>query len=128
MYPLSDFPGLLDPGTAAVPPDYGTCMAGRGYDVGPNRIDFLFAPRFDRDEAPVDGRPAGPAWIREVAEAKAIHAADADCRRPAYEAAIRLVAPRLDDWEAAHREELDQVRAAWRRQVEVAAALDKPGS
>ena len=126
VHPLSDFPGLLDPGIAAVPPDYGTCMARRGHQVGPERLDFLFAPRYDRADAPADGERPGPAWTRGVAAAEAVLAADAECRRPAYEAAIRLVAARLDDWEAEHREQLAEIRAAWRLQVRKAAALDRP--
>ena len=101
---------------------YDDCMTGRhGYIVGVDRSDFLFGPTFKLKDPPVDGAPAGPAWHRAVAESKAVFAADAQCRRPAYVAAMRLVADGLDAWQARHRAELLTIRRAW-HQREVAAA------
>ena len=102
---------------------YRPCMRRRyGHDVA-DRSDFLFRPRIDRSDAPLPGRPATAAWHRGVAEIEAAFAADADCRRPAYDIAMALVAQRLDGWEKQHRTELDGIRAAWRQRVAAAARL-----
>ena len=62
-------------------------------------------------------------WRRAVAGLERKFAADADCRRPAYEAAMRMVADRLDGWERKHRAEIAAVRADWHRRVDDAARL-----
>ncbi|HEX8345413.1 MAG TPA: hypothetical protein VF657_11875 [Actinoplanes sp.] len=58
-----------------------------------------------------------------MAAMQAVFAADADCRRPAYELAMRQVADGLDAFERHHRVQLDTVRAAWRQRVAEAAEL-----
>ena len=128
-YELADsLANVIGPGSAeltAAMDGYRPCMRQRyGHDVT-DRSDFLFRPRIDRRDAPVDGRPAPAAWTRGVAEIEAAFAADADCRRPAYEIAMGLVAQRLDGWEQQHRAELDAVRAAWRQRVAQAARLPR---
>jgi hypothetical protein len=122
VYRLSTFPGLLDPvqrdpAVVAAMRPYRGCMKQRyGYDVT-ERTDFLFAPRISHQDAPIGGRPPAPAWTRGVKQIRAAFAADVDCRLPAYRIAMRLLAPRLDDWERQHRSELDTVRAAWQQRV-----------
>jgi hypothetical protein len=127
-YELLHFDGLIGPPsgelTAAVD-TYRPCMKTRyGYDVD-DRSDFLFRPRIDRSDAPVDGRPANAAWTRGLAEIDAAFTADADCRRPAYVLAMQRLATVLDDWEREHRAELDAIRAAWRQRVADAAHLPR---
>ena len=101
---------------------YNTCMKDRhGYLVGEDRSDFLFAPNARLNDPPVDGVPAGPAWHRALTELKAVFAADVDCRRPAYVAAMRIVANRLDAWQSRHRTELLSIRHAWHQRVDAAA-------
>ncbi|MBB2947034.1 hypothetical protein FB565_006802 [Actinoplanes lutulentus] len=98
---------------------YDDCMRSRhGYDVGDDRSDFLFAWRFE-------GVPDSPEWRRGLAEMKAIFAADVDCRRPAYTAAMRLVDQRLDAWKEKHRSELLAIRREWRNRVAAAAKLPR---
>lgn len=125
-YELAHFDALVGRPSGALAVAYAAyrpCMKNRyGHDVG-DRSDFLFRPRIDRTDAPVDGRPAGAAWTRGVAEIDAVFAADADCRRPAYVLAMRRLAAALDDWEREHRAELDAIRAAWRQRVADAARL-----
>jgi hypothetical protein len=58
-----------------------------------------------------------------VARIQTVFAADADCRRPSYDMAMRQVADGLDAFEQRHRGQLDTVRAAWRQRVEDAAGL-----
>ena len=122
---LAGFPGLSyhRPAVQAAMRGYPKCMRDRyGYQVT-DRSDFLFRPRFSRDDAPIPGRPATPAWTRGVAEMRAAFAADADCRRPAYELEMRYVADGLDAWEAGHRAEIDALRAVWRQRVADARVL-----
>jgi hypothetical protein len=96
---------------------YDGCMKGRhGYVVGDDRSDFLFAWR-------LKGTPDSPEWRRGLAEMKAIFAADVDCRRPAYIAAMRLVDQRLGAWAKEHRSELLAIRREWRDRVTAAARL-----
>ncbi|MBW6433807.1 hypothetical protein KZ829_08665 [Actinoplanes hulinensis] len=112
---LSGFAELVtivsrDPGVRDGMRHYPKCMKQRyGYDVPGERTDLLFAPRLDP--------PPNPGWDQAVAEIAAIHAADADCRRPAYDIAVRIVGEHLDGWEKRHRSELDAIRAAWRQRV-----------
>ncbi len=104
---------------------YRSCMKQRyGHDVA-DRSDFLFRPRIDRADAPVDGRPANAAWTRGVAGIEAAFAADADCRRPVYRIAMQHVAHGLDGWEQRHRADLDRIRAEWRQRVADAARLPR---
>jgi hypothetical protein len=56
---------------------------------------------------------------------KAVFAADVDCRRPAYIAAMQLVDQRLDAWVAKHRAELLAIRREWRSRVAAAAKLPR---
>ncbi|MEV4134968.1 hypothetical protein AB0J72_22675 [Dactylosporangium sp. NPDC049742] len=82
------------------------CMRSKGHpDVGDDRPEYLST------------RPAG--------QIEAAFAADAACRRPAYELAMARVAPALGAWEAGHRAELDAVRQAWRRLVADATRLPR---
>ena len=128
VYQLSGFPGLFDranrdPAVLAAMRPYRTCMKQRyGYDVT-ERTDFLFAPRLSYRDAPLDGRPATPAWHRGVRQIRAAFAADVDCRLPAYRLAMRLIAPHLGAWERDHRAGIGAVRAAWRQRVEQARTL-----
>jgi hypothetical protein len=116
-----------DPAVRAAWRPYRECMRKRyGYEV-PDRDDFLFAPRFGRTDAPLDGRPAGAAWTKGVAATNAALAADADCRRPAYRIAMTLLAPRLTPWERGHRAQLKAIRAAWRKRVADAGAVQHDG-
>ena len=122
---LAGFPGLsyYRPDVHAAMRTYRRCMRDRyGYEVT-ERPDSLLGARFSRDDAPIPGRPATRAWIRGVAEMRAAFAADADCRRPAYELAMRYVADGLDAWEAGHRAEIDALRAMWRQRVAEARVL-----
>jgi hypothetical protein len=127
-YELLHFDSLVLPPTgelAAAVAAYRPCMKDRyGYDVD-DRSDFLFRPRINRADAPVDGRPANAAWTRGVAEIDAAFAADADCRRLAYIVAMRRLATVLDGWERHHRAELDTIRAAWRQRVADAEHLPR---
>ncbi|MFG1603438.1 hypothetical protein [Actinoplanes sp. NPDC049265] len=92
---------VRDPGVAAAMRDYPGCMKVKyGYAVGV-REDFLM-PGVDMD---------------------ARYAADADCRRPAYLLAMRIVDQRLGPWEAEHRTRLDAIRRGWRERVELARRL-----
>lgn len=130
-YQLAGFTDLLpqvqdDPAVAAAMASYQGCMKRRyGYDVT-DRDDFLFRDRLRGADAPADGAVATPAWTSEVAALDAALAADADCRRPAYQVAMRLLAPRLAPWEAKHRAQLDAIRAEWRQRV-ADAAKPAPG-
>jgi len=127
-YELASFQDLLetvgkDPAVVAAMRPYRTCMKQRhGYTVT-DRSDFLFAQRLNRADAPIEGQPPLPAWTRGVAEIDAVFAADADCRRPAYEVAMALVAGLLDAWEDRHRQQLDAIRAEWRQRIADAAKL-----
>ncbi|WIN00056.1 hypothetical protein ACTOB_003734 [Actinoplanes oblitus] len=119
-YQLAELEDLLEPiyrNDAVVKAwqGYDRCMKVRhGYVVGADRSDFLFAPR-------LQGEPGSASWRRGLAKMKAVFAADVDCRRPAYTAAMRLLDERLDAWKAKHRTELLAVRNAWKERVVVAA-------
>jgi hypothetical protein len=104
---------------------YRRCMRDRYGYVVDDRDVFLFASRIDRKDAPVDGAPAPAGWRRGVAELERVFAADADCRRPAYEAGMKIVADRLDRWENQHRTEIAAVRREWRQRVDDAAKLPR---
>jgi hypothetical protein len=122
VYELSGFPGLLDtierdPAVIAVMRPYRS-----GYDVD-ERTDFLFAQRISYQDAPIDGRPAKPAWTRGVKEIRAAFDADIDCRMPAYRIAMTLLAPRIDAWQKQHRTDITTIRAAWRLRVAKARHL-----
>jgi hypothetical protein len=71
----------------------------------------------------IDSLTAGTAAKRDFAALRIILAADADCRRPAYVAAMRIVAAKLDGWEVRNHAKLRAVRQAWRERVEAAATL-----
>ncbi|MFC7242130.1 hypothetical protein ACFQO7_06510 [Catellatospora aurea] len=129
-YDLVNLPGLLGPIAAhptvlAAALPYSPCMAARGHTVGWDGRDDFLVRNWDlrREEAPIDGRPAGPGWVRAEAELTALYRDDAECRMPAYTAAMRLLSWRLDDWEAEHREQLDRIRADWERRLAEAARL-----
>ena len=110
-------PIIEDPGVVREMRAYQSCMSNRyGYTVDA-RDDFLFAPVINRADAPPDGQAASPAWQRGVAELNAKFAADADCRRPAYEAGMRVVAANLDTWQEKHQTEIDAARRGWRERV-----------
>jgi hypothetical protein len=128
-YDLSAFPGLLTgisraPRVVAAMRPYRSCMTASGFGVGDDRAEF-FAGFVNRADAPVDGRPASAAWIREIAAMKAGSAADATCRRPGHQAAMTMVAPRLSPWQKLHRTELDKIQTAWRQRVTDAAKLPR---
>lgn len=115
-YELADFDDLLEPayrdaGVIAAWRTYDSCMRNRyGYVVGDDRSDFLFKPR-----------ATGPSG----SEMRAAFAADADCRRPAYVAAMRVISRRFGAWEAEHRPQLDAVHREWRHRVAAAAHLPR---
>lgn len=104
---------------------YAPCMRERGHQVAwDRRDDFLFRDWGLRvEDAPVRGRPATAAWQAAETEMTGVFTDDAACRMPSYTAAMRLVEWWLDDWEAAHRAELDRVRADWLSRVAAAAQL-----
>ncbi|GAA2382525.1 hypothetical protein Cme02nite_53760 [Catellatospora methionotrophica] len=129
-YDLVSLPGLKErveshPVVVAAWLPFSSCMAARGHAVAwQGRDDFLFRNWDLRpEEAPIDGRPAGPGWVLAEAELKALYTDDAECRMPAHLAAMRLLSWWLDAWETAHREELDRVRADWERRLAEAARL-----
>ncbi|MEU8614398.1 hypothetical protein AB0C29_41060 [Actinoplanes sp. NPDC048791] len=102
---------------------YRSCMHNRYGYVVDDRRDFMITSRLDRRDAPVDGAPASAAWRQAVAELERRFAADADCRRPAYEAGLRVIAELIDDWEARHRGEIAAVRAQWQQRTDDAARV-----
>ncbi|MDI1461492.1 hypothetical protein QEZ54_10965 [Catellatospora sp. KI3] len=129
-YELSDLPGLssdiyANPLVRLGMLRYSPCMADLGYRVEwHGRDDFLFRDWGLRlEDAPVDGRAAAPAWNDAVAALTSTFAADAKCRDASYRPAMRLLASRLDQWEAAHRDQLAAIRAEWRSRVAAAAGL-----
>ncbi|MBV1849304.1 hypothetical protein [Catellatospora tritici] len=129
-YELSDLPGIGSDiiGDSMIKLGimrYSPCMAELGYQVEwHGRDDFLFHDWGLRlEDAPVNGRPATPAWNDAVAALTATFTADATCREASYRPAMRLLASRLDRWEAEHRAELDAIRAEWRCRVAEAAGL-----
>jgi hypothetical protein len=96
---------------------YQGCMKQRyGFKVD-DRSDFLFAPRINRKDAPLPGKPANKAWKKGLAAIDKAFTADAECRRPAYEAAMRLLADRIEPWKEKNRDRLFAVRAGWRKAV-----------
>ncbi|WP_328472780.1 hypothetical protein OHA21_10805 [Actinoplanes sp. NBC_00393] len=123
-YELTAFHDLLepidrDPTVVEAWRGYDGCMKDRhGYVVGADRSEFLFASR-------LNGVPRSPEWRRGLAEMKAVFAADVDCRRPAYLAAMRLVDQRLDAWVEKHRADLLAIRREWRGRVAAAANLPR---
>lgn len=130
-YRLTSFTDLLEPvlrdaRVRTAWHGYHACMKDRhGYVIVGDRSDFLFAPSARLTEPPVDGLPAGPQWHRALAELKAVFAADVDCRRPAYIAAMKIVADRLDGWQTRHRAELETIRKAWNQRIDAAAKLPR---
>ncbi|MEU8233395.1 hypothetical protein AB0C12_27765 [Actinoplanes sp. NPDC048967] len=112
-----------DPGVVRGMRHYRSCMHNRYGYVVDERRDFIFVSGLDRRDAPVDGAPASPAWRQAVAELERRFAADADCRRPAYEAGLRVIAERIDGWEARHRGEIAAVRAQWQQRTDDAAKV-----
>ncbi|GAA1611551.1 hypothetical protein ACFQY4_07935 [Catellatospora bangladeshensis] len=127
---LSSLPGLSEridanPLVLAGRLLYAPCMRERGHQVDWNgRDDFLFRDWGLRTaDAPISGRPATAAWRAAEDEMTGVFADDAACRMPSYTAAMRLVSWWLDEWEAAHRADLDLVRAEWRRRAAEAERL-----
>lgn len=129
-YDLVNLPGLQErisshPTVLVAKLPYSSCMAERGHTVDwGGRDDFLFRNwELRREEAPIDGRPAGPGWVRAETELTALFRDDAECRMPAYKAAMRLLSWWLADWEAEHREQLDRIRAEWEHRLAEAGRL-----
>ena len=120
-------PGLLDgiashPAVEAAMLPYESCMKRKyGYVAdAEDRTDFLYAPRFSYTDAPLDGETPKRAWTQGIAKMEAAFAADADCRRPAYEIAMKMLAPRIGPWEKKHRAYLAAIQKVWREQVAAA--------
>ncbi|GAA3284497.1 hypothetical protein Dvina_30010 [Dactylosporangium vinaceum] len=97
-------PVEADPVVQQAAAPYSACMHDRfGYTIG-ERPDDLLYPKSSMD---------------------AKFAADAECRRPAYTAAMLALAPRITPWEQRHRAELTAVRQQWRQLVADAARLPR---
>ena len=127
LAPMQYLPGLTDgiathPAVKAAMLPYESCMKRKyGYVAeAEERTDFLYAPRVSYTDAPLDGETPKRAWTQGIAKMEAAFAADADCRRPAYEIAMRMLAPRIGPWESKHRADLAAVRRVWRQQVAAA--------
>ncbi|MDI6102676.1 hypothetical protein QLQ12_29060 [Actinoplanes sp. NEAU-A12] len=106
-----------DPAVVTAMGGYAACMKKRyGFKVD-DRSDFLFKPRIAAKDAPLPGQPAKPAWTKGVAAIDKVFTADAECRRPAYEAAMTLLADRIEPWRKKNRDRLFAVRAGWRKAV-----------
>jgi hypothetical protein len=117
-------PVEADPRVDDAMKSYQPCMKTRYGYVVDDRDDFLNVPeRLDYRDAPVDGEQPSAAWQREVADITHVFAADADCRRPAYDIAMTLLAPRIGPWEQKHRREIAAVQAVWQQYVVDAARL-----
>jgi hypothetical protein len=124
---LSGLPGLTDgieshPAVRAAMRPYESCMKTRYNYVADvhDRTDFLYAGWYNSADAPLDGESPSRKWTQGVARMEAAFAADADCRRPAHEIAMRMLAPRIGPWEKKHRAELAVVRRVWRQQAATA--------
>ncbi|GAA1648102.1 hypothetical protein [Actinoplanes couchii] len=125
---LGDFSDLLapvqgDPSVVAAMAGYQNCMKQRHGFTVPDRSDFLLTPRLDRRFAPLPGKPATLKWRTGLLAIDKAYKADADCRRPAYEAAMTLLADRIPEWRADNRDKLFAVRAGWRKAVTEAKKL-----
>lgn len=96
---------------------YQKCMKDRyGFKVE-DRSDFLFTPRINRKDAPLPGKAPNRAWKKGLAAIDKVFTADAECRRPAYDAAMKLLADRIEPWKEKNRDRLFAVRAGWRKAV-----------
>lgn len=106
-----------DPAVVTAMKGYAPCMKDRyGFTVT-DRSDFLFKPRIAAKDAPLPGRPAKPAWTKGVAALDKVFTADAECRKPAYDAAMKLLAGQIEPWKERNRDRLFAVRAGWRKAV-----------
>ncbi len=106
-----------DPAVVNAMAGYQSCMKQRHGFTVKDRSEFLFAPRLDRRFAPVPGKPVNVTWRAGVTTVDRVFKADADCRKPAYETAMTLLAERIKPWRNDNRDKLFAVRAGWRKAV-----------
>lgn len=116
-------PVQRDPAVVSAMAGYPGCMKQRyGFTVT-DRSDFLATPRINGDQAPRPGQPASPKWRKGLLAVNKAFKADADCRRPAYLAAMPLLAERIGPWRNDNRDKMFAVRAGWRKVVADARRL-----
>lgn len=116
-------PVQRDPAVVSAMAGYPDCMKQRyGFTVT-DRGDFLSSPRINSAHAPLPGRRASPKWRTGLLAVNKAFKADADCRGPAYRAAMPLLAERIGPWRADNRDKLFAVRAGWRKVVTDARKL-----
>ncbi|MFI7210151.1 hypothetical protein [Micromonospora maritima] len=102
---------------------YPDCMARGGFPVGnqPELFELISGRRGDA-RPPAPGTPPDARWAALVAEERAAARRDAECRRPAWQAALRAVAPELAEFERSRRDDLEAVGRQWDEMVRQAAA------
>lgn len=127
MAELVEFRDLLepverDPAVVAAMSGYQNCMKQSGFTVTDRRA-FLSEPRLDSRYAPLPGKRANLQWRKGLQAVNKAFKADATCRRPAYDAAMPLIADRLPSWRADNRDKLFAVRAGWRKAVSEAKKI-----
>ncbi|SDT28015.1 hypothetical protein [Actinoplanes derwentensis] len=116
-------PVQRDPAVVSAMAGYPTCMKQQyGFTVT-DRDEFLSSPRINRDHAPRPGERAGLKWRKGLNAIDKAFKADTDCRRPAYETAMTLLADRIGPWRDRNRDKLFAIRAGWRKAVADAKRL-----
>jgi hypothetical protein len=105
---------------------YVDCMREAGFDV-PYEVDGAQGSqalhvwlRGQMPRPPLAGEDPKPEWSAYLElEGQALDA-DAACRSAKYQEGLALLAPMLDDFEAAHGEEIALIDAGWQRTVQQA--------
>lgn len=95
---------------------YADCMrqAGRPADPPAELFESLTS-------APA--APASAAEREAVASARSASVADATCRKPVYDAGMKLVSSRLPSWLNSHAQDVAEVRKGWTQIVDAASKL-----
>ncbi|MET8067806.1 hypothetical protein ACFYON_28935 [Micromonospora sp. NPDC005686] len=101
---------------------YPTCMAQGGFKVNSHdELVKLVLTRMGDAQPPTPGQAPSSNWSAVVQTERAAARLDADCRQPAYEAALNAVAPSVAEFERSHEAELALVSRQW-HDIEAQAA------
>jgi hypothetical protein len=128
-YPLADaFNAMLsdaadDGSVDDAAKKYPSCMANSGIPVTSyNELIELTQARMGEAQPPPPGAVADAKWAAAAAFERQAARADATCRKPVYDLAIRAVAPAVDDFERDHHDDLAAIAEQWDDIVNRAAA------
>lgn len=111
------------------PGDYMSCMEDKGFGLGGDDVEgytamtmYLLRKLPPPREIPAGDEPPSNAWTRFLQTEGEVLGADAGCRQAKYQEGMKILGPKLLEFQDKNAAEIGEVHANWQQMVETAKA------